>query len=34
MISRTTKIQLFVFALITLLGVSNVGAKYAQLDRQ
>ena len=33
MISRTTKIQLFVFALITLVGISHVGAKYAQLDR-
>ncbi len=33
MISRTTKIQLVVFALITLLGISYVGAKYAQLDR-
>ncbi len=33
MISRTTKIQLVIFALITLLGVSYVGAKYAQLDR-
>jgi phospholipid/cholesterol/gamma-HCH transport system substrate-binding protein len=33
MISRTTKIQLFVFAVITLLGISYVGAKYAQLDR-
>ena len=33
MILRRTKIQLFVFALITLLGVSFVGAKYARLDR-
>jgi phospholipid/cholesterol/gamma-HCH transport system substrate-binding protein len=33
MILRRTKIQLLVFALITLLGVSFVGAKYAQLDR-
>ena len=33
MIPRRTKIQLLVFALITLLGVSFVGAKYAQLDR-
>jgi phospholipid/cholesterol/gamma-HCH transport system substrate-binding protein len=33
MISRTTKIQLLVFALITVLGISYVGAKYAQLDR-
>lgn len=33
MITRRTRIQLFVFALITLLGVSFVGARYAQLDR-
>ncbi len=33
MISRATKIQLLVFALITLLGCSYVGAKYAQLDK-
>jgi phospholipid/cholesterol/gamma-HCH transport system substrate-binding protein len=33
MISRTTKIQLLVFAVITLLGCSYVGAQYAQLDR-
>jgi phospholipid/cholesterol/gamma-HCH transport system substrate-binding protein len=33
MISRTTKIQLLVFAMITLLGCSYVGAKYAQLDK-
>jgi phospholipid/cholesterol/gamma-HCH transport system substrate-binding protein len=33
MISRTTKIQLLVFAFITLIGCSYVGAKYAQLDR-
>jgi phospholipid/cholesterol/gamma-HCH transport system substrate-binding protein len=33
MISRKTKIQLFVFAMITLLGISYVGAQYAQLDR-
>ena len=32
MILRRTKIQLLVFALITLLGVSFVGAKYAQLE--
>jgi phospholipid/cholesterol/gamma-HCH transport system substrate-binding protein len=32
MISATTKMQLVVFALITLLGCSYVGAKYAQLD--
>lgn len=33
MITRRTKVQLLVFALITLLGVSYVGARYAQLDR-
>lgn len=33
MITRRTKLQLLVFALITLLGVSFVGARYAQLDR-
>ena len=33
MITRRTKIQLIVFALITLLGVSFVGAHYAKLDR-
>ena len=33
MITKRTKIQLMVFVLITLLGVSFVGAKYAQLDR-
>jgi phospholipid/cholesterol/gamma-HCH transport system substrate-binding protein len=33
MISRTTKIQLLVFAAITMLGCSYVGAHYAQLDR-
>jgi phospholipid/cholesterol/gamma-HCH transport system substrate-binding protein len=33
MITRRTKIQLVVFAVITLLGVSYTGAKYAQLDR-
>ena len=33
MITRRTRIQLFVFALITLLGVSYVGARYAHLDR-
>jgi phospholipid/cholesterol/gamma-HCH transport system substrate-binding protein len=33
MISRTTKVQLLVFALITLIGCSYVGAKYAQLDK-
>lgn len=33
MITRRTKVQLLVFAVITLLGVSYVGARYAQLDR-
>ena len=33
MITRRTKIQLVIFLVITLLGVSFVGARYAQLDR-
>jgi phospholipid/cholesterol/gamma-HCH transport system substrate-binding protein len=33
MISRRTKVQLAIFALITMLGVSFVGAQYAQLNR-
>lgn len=33
MITRRTKVQLVIFALITALGVSFVGAKYARLDR-
>ena len=33
MITRRTKVQLLVFAIITLLGVSFVGARYARLDR-
>ena len=33
MITRRTKAQLLAFAIITLLGVSFVGARYAQLDR-
>jgi phospholipid/cholesterol/gamma-HCH transport system substrate-binding protein len=33
MITRRTKIQLMVFVLITLIGVSYVGARYARLDR-
>jgi phospholipid/cholesterol/gamma-HCH transport system substrate-binding protein len=33
MMTRRTKIQLIVFALITMLGVSFVGAKYAKLTR-
>src|SRR5690606_24039903 len=33
MISRFTKIQLVIFAIITLLGGAFVGGKYAQVDR-
>ena len=33
MITRRTKIQLMIFVLITLVGVSFVGARYARLDR-
>lgn len=33
MITRRTRMQLLVFAIITLLGVSYVGARYARLDR-
>ncbi len=33
MITRRTKVQLLVFVLITVVGVSFVGARYAQLDR-
>lgn len=33
MITRRTKMQLLVFAIITALGVSYVGMRYAQLDR-
>jgi phospholipid/cholesterol/gamma-HCH transport system substrate-binding protein len=33
MITSRTKIQLLIFVLITLLGVSYVGARYARLDR-
>ncbi len=33
MIDRRTKLQLLVFVLITLVGVSFVGARYARLDR-
>ena len=33
MIDRRTRIQLLVFVVITLLGVSYVGARYARLDR-
>jgi phospholipid/cholesterol/gamma-HCH transport system substrate-binding protein len=33
MIARRTKIQLMIFVVITLLGVTFVGARYAQLDK-
>ncbi len=33
MITRRTKVQLVIFALITMIGVSFVGARYAGLDR-
>jgi phospholipid/cholesterol/gamma-HCH transport system substrate-binding protein len=33
MITRRTKVQLLIFALITVLGVTFVGARYAKLDR-
>ncbi|PUA82554.1 MCE family protein [Nocardioides currus] len=33
MITRRTRLQLLVFAIITLLGVTYVGARYARLDR-
>ncbi|GEP33806.1 ABC transporter substrate-binding protein [Nocardioides szechwanensis] len=33
MITRRTKFQLLIFVLITLIGVSYVGARYAKLDR-
>ena len=33
MIAQRTKVQLIVFAVITLLGVSYVGARYANLDK-
>jgi phospholipid/cholesterol/gamma-HCH transport system substrate-binding protein len=33
MITRRTRIQLVVFALITMVGVAYVGARYARLDR-
>lgn len=33
MITRRTKVQLLIFVIITLLGVTYVGARYAQLDR-
>lgn len=33
MITRRTRVQLALFALLTMVGVSFVGARYAQLDR-
>lgn len=33
MITRRTKVQLLVFVIITLVGVTYVGARYARLDR-
>jgi phospholipid/cholesterol/gamma-HCH transport system substrate-binding protein len=33
MITQRTKVQLMIFALITMVGVSFVGARYARLDR-
>ena len=33
MTTRRTKVQLMIFALITMVGVSFVGARYARLDR-
>ncbi len=33
MITRRTKVQLIIFVVITLLGVTFVGARYARLDR-
>ncbi len=33
MITRRTKIQLLIFVLITLIGVTYTGARYARLDR-
>ena len=33
MITKRTKVQLMIFLLITLVGVSYVGARYARLDR-
>ncbi|MGZ5416472.1 MAG: MlaD family protein [Nocardioides sp.] len=33
MITRRTKVQLMIFVLITMVGVSFVGARYARLDR-
>lgn len=33
MITRRTKVQLLIFLIITVVGVTYVGARYAQLDR-
>ena len=33
MITRRTRVQLIIFALITMVGVAYVGARYARLDR-
>ncbi len=33
MISRLTKIQLVIFAIVTVLGGAFVGGRYAQVDR-
>ena len=33
MITRTVRIQLMVFLLITVVGIAFVGARYAQVDR-
>ena len=33
MITRRTKVQLLIFVIITLVGVSYVGARYAKLDQ-
>jgi phospholipid/cholesterol/gamma-HCH transport system substrate-binding protein len=33
MITKRTRVQLMIFALITMVGVSFVGARYARLDR-
>ena len=33
MITRSTKLKLLAFALITLIGIAYVGARYAKVDR-
>ena len=33
MITTTTKIQLVIFAIVTVLGAAFVGGRYAQIDR-